>query len=130
LLASPALGAEPQREAAEASVTFPDFFAGSGQECAFPVVGQWDASVQVVTYFDQATGNPVRVITFVDFNGTLSNPLSGKSIPDWGHFKRTDYFAADGSLIRDVDVSYRGTPLLHAAFHNVNDAEGNILADG
>jgi hypothetical protein len=108
--------------------TLPDFFADTGQECAFPVVGSWDVVLAPTTFFDGATGSVDRVVTVVDFHGTLSNPLSGKSIPDASNSNRvTDYFATDGSLIKTVENESRDNSLLRAAFHIGVDAQGNVL---
>jgi hypothetical protein len=132
LLASSALAAEPLRQTFEGTVTAEDYFAGSdlNERCAFPVKGQWDFVADVTTFFDQATGNPVRVVMDIEFNGTFSNPLNGKSIPDSSHhLKVTDYYAADGSLIEEVINESRDDPFLHSAFHAGTDAQFNILFD-
>jgi hypothetical protein len=131
-LATPALADAPQRETQIGlSVTFPDFFNdGSGQQCAFPVVGHWDVDLRIVTFLDPATGAVDRVVTTITADGTLSNPLSGKSIPDaTNSLKTTDYFAPDGSLIKEVEHTSRADPFLHAAYHFGVDAQGNILFD-
>ena len=130
-LASSAAAKPPQRDEPFAFMfTSPDFFAGSGQQCAFPVVGSWDVVATSTTFFNGATGIVDRVVTDVVFNGSLSNPLSGKSVPDASNFDRiTDYFAPDGSYIGTVENESRNNPLLHAAFHVGVDADGNVLFD-
>ena len=110
-------------------VTIPDYFAGSGQSCGFTVVGQWDATVNVTTFFYPGTEQPARTVSDIGFVGTLSNPLNGQSVPDAGHFTLTDYFAPDGTFLKNVENESRDDPLLHAAFHAVTDSDGNILLD-
>ncbi len=120
----------------ERSVTFEfnhhifDFLAGSGQQCAFPVLGTWDATLKTVTFFDHATGNPIRVVTHLSFVGTLSNPATGKSVPDSGNSdKITDLYAPDGTFLKEVVIDVRDDPYLHAAVHFVIDANGNLIVD-
>lgn len=132
LLASPAFAAEPLRQTFTGTLTAVDYFSGSdlNERCAFPVNGQWDFVNQQTTFFDEATGNPARVVSEIEFNGTFSNPLNGKSVPDSSHhLKITDYFAADGSFIKEVINENRDDPLLDSAFHFGVDAQGNILFD-
>ena len=110
-------------------VTIPDYFAGSGQSCGFTVVGQWDATVNVTTFFYPGTEQPARIVSDIGFVGTLSNPLNGESVPDAGHFTLTDYFAPDGTFLKEVENESRDDPLLHAAFHAVTDGDGKIVLD-
>lgn len=124
--------AQPLRQTFTGTVTAVDYFSGSGlnERCAFPVNGQWDFVPQQTTFFDEATGNPVRFVAEIYFNGTFSNPLNDKSVPDSSpHLKITDYLAGDGSLIEEVVNENRDDPLLDSAFHFVTDGQGNILAD-
>jgi len=59
----------PERSATfEFTETNPDFFAGTGQGCGFPVVRNWDVTLATVTYFD-ANGNPIRVVFRYRFVG-------------------------------------------------------------
>jgi hypothetical protein len=132
VLPSPAFAAEPLRQTFTGTVTAEDYFSGSdlNERCAFPVLGQWDFVNQQTTFFDEATGNPVRAVSDIYFNGTFSNPLNGKSVPDSSHhLKITDYLAADGSLIEEVINETRDDPYLHSAFHAGTDAQFNILFD-
>jgi hypothetical protein len=111
-------------------VRIDDFFAPSGQSCDFPVVGAWDVTMDVTTFFYAGTDQPARVVANLQFEGTLSNPLNGKSVPDADHHdKITDYFAPDGTFLKEVENESRDDSLLHAAFHFVIDGDGNIVAD-
>jgi hypothetical protein len=96
-----------------------------------PVLGTWDAVLKTVTYYDPATGNPVRVVVRLSFVGTLSNPTTGKSVPDSSRAadKVTDYFAPDGTFLKEVIIENRDDPYLHTSFHFGFDANGNILFD-
>jgi hypothetical protein len=54
----------------------------------FSVRLEIDVSRRITTFYD-AAGAPIRMVLHVTGSGTLSNPLSGKSLPDEGHFTRT-----------------------------------------
>jgi hypothetical protein len=112
-------------------VTFQDFFSDPrGPQCQFPVVGDWNVVVTDEIYFDQQSGIPIRVQSFFNFIGSLSNAETGKSVPDGGAFKLIDYLAADGSIIREVEIENRRlSPYLHATFRAVTDAQGDIVFD-
>ena len=124
-----AAGAPPTHEPfGPAHVVFPDFFSGpQSPHCAFPVVGEWDASGSITTFFNK-DGNVVRVRLHIPFVGTLSNPLTGKSVPDVGHMQITDYYASDGSFIKETEEGVR-TGFFKAAFHTVTDSQFNIVKD-
>jgi hypothetical protein len=100
-------------------------------ELRFPVLGTWDVTLRTVTFFDAATGNPVRVVSYLSFDGTLSNPATGKSVPDSVHHpdKITDYFASDGTFLKEVIIESRDDRYLHAAGRFGTDANVNVLFD-
>ena len=128
-MASTATANPPERSATfTLHVANPDFFAGTGQQCAFPVVGSWDVTAQTVTYFDSA-GNPVRVVGRFGFVGTFSNPVNGKSVPDSSArpTKETDYYAPDGTILKVVIMEVRDDPYLHTAIHLVFDPNGGLV---
>ena len=132
LIASNASANPPERSATfEFHYTAADWFAGSGQQCAFPVFGSWDVGLKTVTYFDPA-GNPVRVVSRLSFVGTLSNPATGKSIPDasGGPDKITDYYAPDGTFLKEVLNESRDDPYLHSAVHTIVDENGVLVDNG
>src|SRR4029077_3537906 len=82
-----------------------DFFAESGQSCEFPVLGSWDVTVNVTTYFYPGTEQAARIVTDVEFDGALSIPLSGKSVADASHHDmKTDYFAPDGTYLKPAGM--------------------------
>jgi hypothetical protein len=115
----------------EGPFTFPihfDNFFGDGPGCDFAVVGDWTATVEQTAYVD-GSGNVVRTFTRIEFTGTLINAETGASIPDAGIILLWDYYAADGSLIREVEHHTRFNPLLHAAFRTITDDEGHIAFD-
>jgi hypothetical protein len=113
------------------SFTIEDFFAPSGQSCDFPVTGSWDGTVASTTFFCPGTDQPARVVTDIQFAGTLSNPLSGKSVPDASnHDQITDYFAPDGTFLKEVENESRDDSLLRADFHVVVNADGNVADIG
>jgi hypothetical protein len=54
----------------------------------FAVDAEIDGSRRITTFVDGA-GTPIKVVLHVTAAGTLSNPLTGISLPDDGHFTRT-----------------------------------------
>ena len=54
----------------------------------FAVHLEIDVNRRITTFYD-AAGAPIRIVLHVTGTGTLSNPLTGKSLPDEGHFTRT-----------------------------------------
>jgi hypothetical protein len=112
-------------------VTFEDFFQDPrGPQCPFPVIGNWQVTVRDEVYFDEQDHHPVRIQSFILFNGTFSNADTGSSVPDTGAFKLIDYLAPDGSVIKEVEIeNRRSSPYLHATFRAVTDAAGNIVFD-
>jgi hypothetical protein len=132
VMATTAAANPPERSATlQFTHTDPDFFAGSGQNCAFPVLGSWDVTLETVTFFDASTGNPVRVVTYLSYTGTLSNPLTGKSVPDASNHasKITDYYAPDGTFLQEDIIESRADRYIHFAYHLRADANGNIVFD-
>jgi len=129
LLAVPAAANSPSKQAfGPVHVVFPDFFSGADSpHCNFAVVGDWQAHGWTET-FTNNSGVTVRIEAHIWFAGTLSNPLTGKSVPDMGHMEVTDYFASDGSFIKETEQGSR-TGFLRAAFHTVTDSQGNIVVD-
>jgi hypothetical protein len=113
------------------SFTIEDFFAPSGQSCDFPVTGSWEGTVTSTTFFYPGTEQAARIVTDIRFAGTLSNALNGKSVPDASnHDMITDYFAPDGTFLKEVENESRDDPLLKADFHVVVDADGNVADIG
>ena len=71
--------------------------------------------MNVTTFFYASTDQPSRVVTDLEFEGTFSNPLNGKSVPDAGHDDTiTDYFSPDGTFLREVENESRDDSLLRA----------------
>jgi hypothetical protein len=111
--------------------TMDDFFAGSGQSCDFPVTGSWTGTLTFTTFFYTGTDAPARIVTNVDFHGTLSNPVNGKSVPDADHHDMiTDYFDPDGTFLKEVENESRDDSLLRADFHVVVNADGTVADIG
>lgn len=67
----------------------------------------------------------------MSFDGTLSNPATGKSVPDSVHHpdKITDYFASHGTFLKEVIIESRDDRFLHAAGRFGTDANVNVLLD-
>jgi hypothetical protein len=131
VFAVPAAAQEPRRSTFSGHFTNTDFFAGTDvPHCAFAVVGDWDITVTETDFFDQTTGNVSLAIVRIEFTGTLSNPLSGKSILDSSHQDQLKfYFDSDGNLVKTVENESRDDPYLGFHFHEVSGADGTVLKD-
>ncbi len=54
----------------------------------FAVDAELDVNRRITTFFD-AAGNPIKIVAHVTGTGTLSNAITGKSLPDANHFTVT-----------------------------------------
>jgi len=54
----------------------------------FAIHGEFDITRRTTTFYDDA-GSPIRISRHIDSTGTLSNPLTGKTLPDAGTFMIT-----------------------------------------
>jgi hypothetical protein len=130
MIASSAAASTPTKESfGPVEIVFPDFFSidPNSPQCSFAVVGDWQVQGWFETFYD-TSGDVVRTEGHLFFVGTLSSPLTGKSVPDTGHFEVTDYFAPDGSFIKETEEGVR-TGFFKAAFRSVTDSEFNIVFD-
>ena len=59
----------------------------------FAVDLELDVTRRITTFYD-AAGNPIRVVAHVTAAGTLTDPLTGISVPDNGHFTVTSDLVA------------------------------------
>jgi hypothetical protein len=63
----------------------------------YNVVAEWDVTRRVTTFYD-SDGNPIRVHRHIQFEGTLTNSVTGKSLLDKGTFTLTSDLAS-GTLV-------------------------------
>ena len=129
MAAQPATAAVPAKAPfGPVHVVFPDFFSDPGSpSCDFPVIGDWQASGWSETFLDSA-GNVTSVQSHIYFQGSLSNPLTDRSVADMGHMEVTDHYTPDGSITSEVEDGIR-TGFFKAAFHTVTDSQGDIVVD-
>ncbi len=96
----------------------------------YNVIGDFDVTRRDVTYFDN-DGNPIRVDLFIHYEGTLTNSVTGKTLPDKGNFKNsldlTDGTATVTGGIRHTTVSGLGIVIQDTGRIIVDDATGGIL---
>ena len=64
--------------------SFPHYLPCEG----FWIDGEFDLERTTTTFYDEA-GTALRTVSHIHADGTLSNPLTSKSIPDSGEFKVT-----------------------------------------
>ena len=70
----------------------------------FAVHGEFDVSWRTTTFVD-ASGQPVRLIRHVDATGVLSDPITGRSLPDASHFTMTaDLVTGERTFTGDLRV--------------------------
>ena len=110
---------------------------------SFLVHGEFDITRRTTTFYDEA-GIPIRIVTHVHFTGMLSNPLTGKSLPDSGRFTvttdlvtgtrtfdgklRVDTAPGEGVVFQEVGrvVFYPDGTIFEAGPHD--DLDGNLGA--
>jgi hypothetical protein len=136
LTAAPAHAMAPVQSTFSFDFSTPDFLGSpptgdpASPQCSFPVTGSWHVMVDETDYFNEKTGNITMAVLRVVIDGTLSNPLSGKSVPDTYHQDMIKiYFAPDGSVVESFENESRDDPYLHMAEHAVSDATGTIVKD-
>jgi hypothetical protein len=119
--AQPALASAPTVVTSSFDEATDDFFVDfgvSGRTCAFPVHAAWHV-IESDTTFVGDDGNPSRVKIAIDFDGTMSNPESGITIPDGGHFELTLDLDRDGNVTSIATNGVRQNRFLHEAYHEL-----------
>jgi hypothetical protein len=104
--------------------SFPNYLPCKG----FWIDGEFDLERTTSTFYDDA-GIALRTVSHIHADGTLSNPLTGKSIPDSGDFKVT-VDRATGATTSEGKVNVATSPgggiVYHVAGRLVLSA-GDIL---
>jgi hypothetical protein len=123
---SPALALEPEIVHLQTHRHWDDFGVCDG----YNVISDFDVTGQAVTFFDNI-GNPIRVDLFIHYEGTLTNSLTGKSLPDKGNFKNSldlvNGTATVNGGIRHTTVSGLGIVIQETGRIIFDDATGGIL---
>jgi hypothetical protein len=89
--------------------SFPHYLACPG----FWIDGEFNIQKTTTTYYD-IQGNPLRTIAHVLTQGTLADPLTGTSVPDWGDFTVATDLATNTTTtvgITNIATSPDGTVL-------------------
>ena len=88
--------------------------------------------IRVTTFFDNA-GNPIRAQVHVNFNGVITNSVTGRTVSDPGHFTITidlqEGTSTYAGLVFAITVPGEGIAVLDAG-KVVFDAEGNVIFVG
>jgi hypothetical protein len=137
LAATPAQAMEPSHGSATFDFTTPDFLGSAptgdpdASQCAFPVTGTWLLRIDWTLYYYDGTDTVKMEIDRVDIlEGTLSNPLTGKSVSDTYHSDMSKwYYAPDGSLLGTFENESRDDGYFHMAGHFVSDGSLTIVKD-
>jgi hypothetical protein len=99
-------------------------------QCAgFTVAGEFDVDRTVMTFVDQ-NGTPIRQVIHVHFVGTLTNTLTGKSIPDAGNQIATIDLVTGTNTVDGrvrVDTVPGEGAILFQVGRVVRDAAGNVI---
>ena len=135
--ATPAHAMEPAHYTYTADFTTPDFLGSAptgdpqASQCSFPVTGTWHVRIDETDYFYEETGSIKTAIARVDIlSGTLSNPLTGKSVLDLYHSDMIKIdFAPDGSVTGSFENESRDDSYFHMAGHFVSGPDGTIIKD-
>jgi hypothetical protein len=95
----------------------------------FDVVADFDLTRVSTTFYD-SNGNPIRVARHLGYTGTLTNPLTGKSLPDEGNVLITIDLVA-GTTTFDGKGRVDTVPGLGVVFHvsgrMMFDAQGDLV---
>jgi hypothetical protein len=88
--------------------------------------------VRVTTFFDNA-GNAIQVQVHVNFNGVITNSVTGRTVRDPGHFTNTidlqEGTSTYAGLVFGITVPGEGIAVLDVG-KVVFDAEGNVIFVG
>jgi hypothetical protein len=95
------------------------------------VTGTWTLRIDWTVWFYPGTDTPkMEIDRLTILEGSLSNPLTGKSVSDLAHSNMSKtYYAPDGSVIGSFENESRDDPYLHMAGHFVSDATGTVVKD-
>lgn len=101
--------------------------------CAgFWIDGEFEID-QTTTIFYGADGTPIRVVRHVHSDGTLSNPLTGRSIADTGNFNVTIDLTT-GERTIDGNLNTATIPGGGVIYHSVGrlafEPDGNVFEAG
>jgi hypothetical protein len=95
----------------------------------FDVVAEFDLTRVSTTFYD-SDGNPIRIARHLSYAGSLSNPLTTKSLPDEGNVLVTIDLVA-GTTTFDGKGRVDTVPGLGVIFHvsgrMMFDAEGDLV---
>ena len=98
----------------------------------FDVRGDFEIDRTTTTFFDQ-TGTPIRRVQHVHADGTLSNPLTGRSVADSGDFKVT-FDLVTGERVLEGKVNTATVPGAGVVYHAVGrlavEADGSVVESG
>jgi hypothetical protein len=96
----------------------------------YNVIGDFNVTRRDVTYFDNDR-SPIRVDLFIHYEGTLTNSVTGKTLPDKGNFKNSIDLANGTATvtggIRHTTVSGLGIVIQDTGRIILDDATGGIL---
>jgi hypothetical protein len=95
----------------------------------FHVDAEIDVSRRITTFVDGA-GTPIRVVAHVTGTGTLTDPLTGISLPDESHFTvTTDLLAGTRTFSGNVrvDTAPGAGVVFKAVGHLVFGPDGSVL---
>jgi len=114
------------------TVTVHRHFVFAGACGTFSVIADFDAERRVTTFYDQ-DGNPIKLVIHAKTPGTITNSVTGKSLPAFGErVITTDLItAAVSSTGTNVHVVVPGMGTVElGAGHTGIDDNGEPFADG
>jgi Na+/H+-translocating membrane pyrophosphatase len=125
VLAAPAAAVEPTRETVTLHRVLNPFFSCPG----FAVIGVFDITREVTTFYDQ-DGTPVMRILHNSITGTVTNAVTGYSLPSDG-VRIFHYDLVTGELFTTGDNGVTKLPdggaALPGAGRLVFDAQGHLI---
>ena len=98
----------------------------------FTIRGEFDIDRTTTTFFGDA-GTAIRTVQHVHADGTLSNPLTGKSLADSGDFKITvDLTTGERNIVGNLNTATipGGGVIFHAVGRLAFEPDGSIFEAG
>ncbi len=108
--------------------SFPNYLPCPG----FAIDGEFNIDRTTTVFYD-ASGTAVRTVQHIHADGTLSNPLSGKSIADSGDFKVTVDLATGERTMEGMDskATSPGQGVIYEAVGRLAfEADGTVFEAG
>jgi hypothetical protein len=125
VFAAPAAAVEPTHDVVTLHRVINPFVTCPG----FTVIGEFDLTREITTFYDEA-GTPVKRIIYAEITGTVTNALTGQSLPTAGH-RIFHYDLVTGELFTTGSNNFTKLPdggvAIAGAGRLVFDVQGRLI---